>query len=85
MKKHVISKIEDYPQGFQEFYKLYPRRRFSGLKRTFKQWKARVNGGFNQEEIVDTTRIYMDYCKKRDVMDDYIKLSYVFSIPRSTS
>lgn len=77
-KKVTMTSIDTYPKHFQEFYDIYPRSRFSGLKRTFKQWKARLNNGFDEAQIVDITRVYMDYCKKKNTLDDYIKLSYVF-------
>ena len=64
------SKVE-YPKSFEQFWKVYPRR--IGKGEAYKKYKARLNDGFSEHELITAAENYAKLCISERTPDNYIK------------
>ena len=60
-----------YTKGFEEFWKVYPRR--LGKGDAYKKFQARKKDGFSEEELVLAAQNYAEECQKKKTEPQYIK------------
>nr|DAP18584.1 MAG TPA: Replication initiation and membrane attachment [Caudoviricetes sp.] len=60
-----------YPKSFEEFWSAYPRR--IGKGEAYKKYKARLNDGFSEQELITAAINYAQICKSEHTPDNYIK------------
>ena len=65
-----------YISMFEEIYKLYPRK--GEKKRAYECYKARINNGFTEDELMIATKNYAEFCKKEHREQKYIKTAPTF-------
>lgn len=70
-KKPEKKNANDYSDEFEEFWKVYPRKKEK--PKAFKQYKARLKDGYTHEQIMDATRAYEQEVRIARVADTYIK------------
>lgn len=64
------GKVE-YPTGFEEFWKVYPRKVDKGMAYT--KYKTRLNDGFSPEELMKAAQNYAAQCIRNRTEEKYIK------------
>ena len=74
--KDRLGKSYIYSSHFEEVYSVYPRK--GDKKRAYECYKARLNDGFSEEELLTATKNYADYCKKENREQKYIKVAPTF-------
>ena len=60
-----------YTCAFEEFWKVYPRKRDKG--NAFKKFNARLNSGFSEVELIEAAKKYADECARNHTEERYIK------------
>lgn len=68
IKKERINK---YTCAFDEFWKVYPRKKDKG--NAFKKFNARLNNGFSEDELIGAAKNYAAECLKNQTEEKYIK------------
>ena len=66
-----IKKKNDYPEDFEKFWQVYPRR--IGKGEAYKCYKARVNDGWSPENLVQAAERYALQVEKMHTEEKYIK------------
>lgn len=65
-----------YTAQFESAWNAYPRK--EDKKRSYECYKARVNEGYSEEELLSATKKYADKCKSENTAPKYIKKAYTF-------
>lgn len=65
-----------YTCKFEEFWKLYPRKKDKG--NAFKKFNARLKAGYSEDELIQAAKNYADECHKNTTEQKYIKLASTF-------
>ena len=65
-----------YTAQFESAWNAYPRK--EDKKRSYECYKARVNEGYSEEELLSATKKYADKCKAEKTAPKYIKKAYTF-------
>lgn len=65
-----------YTAQFESAWNAYPRK--EDKKRSYECYKARVNEGYSEEELLSATKKYADKCKSENTASKYIKKAYTF-------
>lgn len=65
-----------YTEGFEAFWKHYPRKKDKGI--AYKKYKARLNDGFSEEELLEAATNYSEQCKRLRTEERYIKHASTF-------
>lgn len=65
-----------YEQPFEEFWKAYPRR--VGKGEAYAKYKARLNDGWTDEQLIEAARKYAYECEKQHTEMQYIKHAKTF-------
>ena len=68
-----------YPEGFQEFWDVYPRKKEK--KKAFKMWKVALRHGADDGELTKAARNYAAECDTKGRAEDYIKHPATFLGP----
>jgi phage replication O-like protein O len=68
-----------YPEGFQEFWKIYPRKKEK--TKAFKMWKVAIRHGADTELLTRAARNYSAECESKGTSEDYIKHPATFLGP----
>ena len=61
---------------FEEFWKQYPRKKEKA--NAYKQYMARINAGYTEDELLGACKNYAEECKKQRREERYIKLGATF-------
>lgn len=82
-EKPVVGKVEkkrskntEYGVGFEEIWKQYPRKIDKGG--AYKAYKARLNAGYSEEELIQAVKNYAAECKENGTLQKYIKHGATF-------
>ena len=70
-EKKAKKPISRYSDGFEEFWKAYPRKIDKG--NAYKKYSARRNDGFSDEELLSAATAYAEECRKLHTEQTYIK------------
>lgn len=73
---NVKEKDKTYSCAFEELYKVYPRKKEKSA--AYKAYKATLNKGFSEDELMTAVKRYADECKKEQRDSRYIKLCSTF-------
>lgn len=65
-----------YTCAFEEFWKIYPRKKDKG--NAFKKFNARLNSGFSENELIGAAKKYAEECVKNSTEEKYIKHATTF-------
>ena len=65
-----------YTPAFEQFWAAYPRK--DEKANAYKKYKARLNDGFSEEELLRAAMAYAEQCKKLQTEKHYIKLGKTF-------
>ncbi len=77
IEKNIEKKINNkYSSDFESFWKAYPRK--SEKAKAYKCYKARLNDGYSEEELLNATKAYSEECEKDKREQKYIKLGSTF-------
>lgn len=68
--------IESYSSGFEEFWKVYPRKADKG--QAYKKYNARIRDGFQPEELLRAAELYAIQCRKERTEEKFIKQGKTF-------
>ena len=60
-----------YTAVFEELWKAYPRRKDKAL--AYKAYKARLNDGFSEDELITAVKRYAEECRRQRTEERYIK------------
>lgn len=71
----------DYPKLFEELWQTYPRRKEKSS--AYRAYKARLNDGFSEEELLTAVKRYAKECKETHREERYIKLCATFIGPNT--
>jgi hypothetical protein len=74
-KKHMCV----YPDEFEEFWKVYPRR--IEKKKAFRNWQARIREGYSPSQLIEATKKYATKCETENTLERYIKHPATFLGP----
>lgn len=69
-EKAKKSRKKDYPEGFNEFWKVYPRATDKG--KAYEKYAARVKDGYSPEELLAAARAYRAHCEANHTNPEYI-------------
>lgn len=69
-EKHEKEK-PPYTAVFEELWKAYPRRKDKAL--AYKAYKARLNDGFSEDELITAVKRYAEECRRQRTEERYIK------------
>ena len=69
-EKHEKEK-PPYTAVFEELWKAYPRRKDKAL--AYKAYKARLNDGFSEDELITAVKRYAEECQRQRTEERYIK------------
>lgn len=72
---------QDYPDAFEEVWKLYPAERQGTKKTAFKAWAARIKSGVEPAEIVAGLRRYLAHAKATGKETRYLYQAATFFGP----
>ena len=75
-KKKPQDPKPKYTEGFEEFWKIYPRK--VGKGEAYKKFQARVNDGFKPEELIEAAKNYASHCSRERTEEKYIKQGKTF-------
>ncbi|MBW2084470.1 MAG: phage replisome organizer N-terminal domain-containing protein [Deltaproteobacteria bacterium] len=78
-KEKSNSKSDEYTEKFQEFWKVYPRKKEK--KRAFRCWKTRLKEDFKSEDLINAAKNYAAYCQKEKIEERFIKHAATFLGP----
>ena len=70
------KKDKKYTAEFERAWNKYPRK--EDKARSYECYKARLNEGYTEEELIDATEKYADACNKNKTELRYIKKAYTF-------
>lgn len=70
------KKTSPYAKEFEEFWKVYPRK--IGKGEVYKKYKARLNDGFSESELLVAAQNYGAQCLREKTEDKYIKHGKTF-------
>ena len=70
------KKPSGYTPSFEEFWKAYPRK--VGKGEAYKKYKARLNDGYSEEELLEAATNYAARCASERTEDKYIKHAKTF-------
>lgn len=73
------KKPEDYPTGFEEWWRIYPRKGDKGM--AYRQYKARLNDGWSPEQLFEAAKAYADQTRRDKTEQKYIKQGKTFLGP----
>jgi len=65
-----------YIAQFEEFWKIYPRK--TDKSRAYQCYKARLNAGYSEAELLTACKNYAEQCKKNGTEQRYIKQGSTF-------
>ena len=72
LKKKIQKKEKPpYTAVFEELWKAYPRRKDKAL--AYKAYKARLNDGFSEDELITAVKRYAEECRRQRTEERYIK------------
>ena len=72
LKKKIQKKEKPpYTAVFEELWKAYPRRKDKVL--AYKAYKARLNDGFSEDELITAVKRYAEECQRQRTEERYIK------------
>lgn len=82
-KENVNVKENDktYSYVFEELWKAYPRKKEKSA--AYKAYKATLNKGFSEDELMTAVKRYAEECKKEQRDSRYIKLCSTFLGPNT--
>ena len=83
-EKHMCAlptSKNDYPSQFEVFWKAYPRKQEKA--KAYKCYKARLNDGFTEEELLTACKAYASDCEKKHTEPQYIKMCATFIGPNT--
>lgn len=66
-----VSRKNDYPKEFEEFWSVYPRKIDKG--NAYKKFKARINDGYSANELIDAARNYRKVIEREHTEEKFIK------------
>ena len=72
-KQHTVTR---YNKEFEEFWSIYPRK--VGKGEAYKMYKARVNDGFSEAELLEAATNYANKCAVEHTEEKYIKHGKTF-------
>ena len=78
---NVKEKDKTYSCAFEELYKVYPRKKEKPA--AYKAYKATLNKGFSEDELMTAVKRYAEECKKEQRDSRYIKLCSTFLGPNT--
>lgn len=71
-----VKSKNPYTEGFEAFWKQYPRKKDKG--NAYKKYRARLNDGFSEEELLEAAMNYRKECESEKREDKYIKHATTF-------
>lgn len=74
--KELKNERNIYNVQFEEFWKFYPRHEDKG--RAYQCYKARLNAGYSEDELLTACKNYADECEREGREKRYIKLATTF-------
>lgn len=74
--KSPNKKSSPYTKSYEEFWKVYPRK--IGKGEAYKKYKARLNDGFSNDELIEAAKNYAQECLRMNTEDTYIKHAKTF-------
>ena len=78
---NVKEKDKTYSCAFEELWKAYPRKKEKSV--AYKAYKATLNKGFSEDELMTAVKRYAEECKKEQRESRYIKLCSTFLGPNT--
>ena len=78
---NVKEKDKTYSCVFEELWKAYPRKKEKSA--AYKAYKATLNKGFSEDELITAVKRYADECKTEQRDSRYIKLCSTFLGPNT--
>ena len=78
---NVKEKDKTYSCAFEEIWKAYPRKKEKSA--AYKAYKATLNKGFSEDELMTAVKRYAEECKKEQRDSRYIKLCSTFLGPNT--
>ena len=75
-KNNKNKKNIKYMCAFEEFWKVYPRKKEKA--NAYKCYKARLNDGFSEEELLRAAKAYAKECEEKHTEEKYIKHGSTF-------
>lgn len=81
VKENVKEKDKTYSCVFEELWKAYPRKKEKSA--AYKAYKATLNKGFSEDELMTAVKRYAEECKKEQRDSRYIKLCSTFLGPNT--
>ena len=78
---NVKEKDKTYSCAFEELWKAYPRKKEKSA--AYKAYKAALNKGFSEDELMTAVKRYAEECKKEQRDSRYIKLCSTFLGPNT--
>ena len=78
IKKKAKTKT-DYSDEFETFWKTYPRP--DGKLAAYKAWKARLNEGYTEEQMINGSKAYALQTSRKHTSNEYIKMPATFLGP----
>ena len=79
--KVSIDKDSIYSANFTHFWEVYPKKKEKS--RAYSCYKARLNDGYSEDEILKAAQKYAEECKKEKREERYIKLAGTFLGPNT--
>lgn len=76
IKNEKNEKNNIYAQSFEQFWKVYPRHK--DKSRAYECYRARLNAGYSEEELLTACKNYAEECKKNGTEERYIKHGSTF-------
>ncbi|MGN0400005.1 MAG: hypothetical protein ACI4EO_07750 [Blautia sp.] len=71
-----VKKTSPYSSSFEELWNVYPRKKDKG--NAYKKYKARLNDGWSEEELLAAVVGYATECKRNRTDEKYIKHASTF-------
>lgn len=75
-KNNKIKTVNTYSHRFGDFWAIYPRKQEKS--RAYKEFCARLNDGFSEDELIQSAQKYALECEKEKREPRYIKLASTF-------
>lgn len=80
-EKREESKKKPYSAGFCTLWEAYPRKKEKSA--AYACYKARLNDGFSEDELLTAVKRYADECRRQHTEERYIKLCSTFLGPNT--
>lgn len=71
VNENVNVNKNKYTCAFETLWKAYPRKKDKGM--AYKQYKARLNDGFSEDELMAAVKRYAEECQRQRTEEKYIK------------